>query len=289
MNTIGVLYPGEMGSSVASLLNVSGDQVVTCVGERSARTRAVAEATGITTLPGLDDVVACSSLIVSLVPPAAALAVARAVAQAAVRTGCHPLYVDANSVSPLTVAEVGATVMAAGLECVDGAFVGSFARLGAETTLYLSGPQANQVSSFLGSAFRIKVIGDDLGVASGFKLSFACFNKGLVALFLEAAAAADQLGRRNELIAALRLFYPGSLETIDRLLPSYPRHAARRADEMTEAVSWMQSLGQPGRMASATHDVIDQLTELGPSAEEAGRAESVVEDYCRLLREDRKT
>jgi 3-hydroxyisobutyrate dehydrogenase-like beta-hydroxyacid dehydrogenase len=277
-----------MGSALAGVLGRQGCRVVTCLAGRSERTHSAAEALGVIALSGLDDVMAQSSLVVSLVPPAAALMVARAVAEAADRTGVRPLFVDANSVSPATMAAVGATVAAAGLTCVDGAFVGSSAKLGAETTLYLSGPQANQVSSFLGSAIRVKVIGDDLGVASGFKLSFACFNKGLVALFLEVAAAADQMGSRDELIAALRSFYPGSVETAERLLPSYSRHAARRADEMAEAASWMNSLGQPGWMAAATRNVIDQLTKLDWGAEEADEAEKVVERYCRIQREDRR-
>ena len=86
----------------------------------------------------------------------------------------------------------------------------------------------------LGDALKCVVLGGDVGAASAFKLAFAGFNKGLVALFLEVMAAADRLGQRDELLECLRAFYPGTVETVERLLPSYPRHAARRAEEMDE-------------------------------------------------------
>ena len=107
-----------------------------------------------------------------------------------------------------------------------------------------------------------KLVGEEVGVASAFKLSIYGFNKGLVALFLEMVVAADQIGLRDELIQCLRDFYPGSVETVERLLPSYPRHAHRRAQEMTEVVEWLGELGLSADMAAATRAVIQDVASL---------------------------
>lgn len=285
MSVIGVLHTGEMGAAVGRLLLHEGRVVVTCAEGRTKRTRTAAEEAGVELLAGYDDVLARSSVVISLVPPAAALTTAHTVADAAVRSGGRPLYVDANSLSPATMANIEKTVARAGLECVDGAFVGSSAKLGAETTLYVSGRQAGRVRELLGPAFRVEALGDEIGSASGFKLAFACFNKGLVALFLEVMAAADHLGRRDELLAALRSFYAGSVETVERLLPTYPVHATRRADELAEATLWLRGIGQSGLMAGATHRVIAQLAGLGLSVDADWDAERLLAEYCNRVRE----
>ena len=107
-----------------------------------------------------------------------------------------------------------------------------------------------------------KLVGEEVGVASAFKLSIYGFNKGLVALFLEMVVAADRIGLRDELIQCLRDFYPGSVETVERLLPTYPRHARRRTQEMTEVVEWLGELGLSADMAAATRAVIQDVASL---------------------------
>ena len=106
------------------------------------------------------------------------------------------------------------------------------------------------------------VLGRDIGAASAFKLAFAGFNKGLVALFLEVMAAADRLGQRVDLLECLREFYPGTVETVARLLPSYPRHAARRAEEMDELVSALMAQGSVSAMAAGASAVLARFAAL---------------------------
>jgi 3-hydroxyisobutyrate dehydrogenase-like beta-hydroxyacid dehydrogenase len=280
MNAAGILYVGDMGSVVARRLLAGGWQVLTVGEGRSARTRAAGAAAGVTDLVSLDDLVSRSRVLFSLVPPAAAAETARAVAGAAKRTGGRPLFVEANSVSPATVSLISDELAAAGLDCVDGAFVGSAAMLGDKTVLYASGPRAKELRSLVGDAFRVTVLGDSVGLASAFKLAFASFNKGLVALFLEVALAADRVGQRSELLEALAAFYPQTVATVERLLPTYPGHAARRSDELREAVRWQQSIGLPGDMAAAASAVLDAFAALGMSPEAEWPADAVVREWC---------
>ncbi len=223
-----------MGSAVGRALVDGGWTVVACLDGRSARTASAAAEAGIMPAATLEAAIAAADVVVSLVPQTAVVETATAFAAAVSVTDRRPIYLDANSVSPETMAEVRAAVEGAGCDCVDGAFLGSAKALGQRTTLYLSGPRAEELSTLLGDALKCVVLGREVGAASAFKLAFAGFNKGLVALFLEVMAAADRLGQRDDLLDCLRAFYPGTVETVARLLPSYPRHAARRAEEMDE-------------------------------------------------------
>jgi 3-hydroxyisobutyrate dehydrogenase-like beta-hydroxyacid dehydrogenase len=281
MSTIGILYPGEMGSAVARLLRECGVETVTCVEGRSARTRSQAEALGIDALPSLDEVVARAEVVLSLVNPGAAVAVAGSFAEAVTRTGRRPAFVDANSVSPTTIERIDGLVGAAGGVCVDGAFVGSSAALGAATTLLLSGPQAAEVGPVFATSFRVRVLTPVIGDASAFKLSFAGFNKGLVALYLEAMGVAERSGFRPALDETLHDFYAGSLSTIERLLPTYPRHASRRAEEMNELRAWLRGMGENGSMAAATQTVLEEFAALGMPIETEGDLRWLLDEYGR--------
>ena len=128
----------------------------------------------------------------------------------------------------------------------------------------------------------MRVLGADVGLASAFKLSFAGFNKGLVALVLEAAAAADRLGQRDELLDRLAHFYPGSVASVERLLPSYPRHVARRVEELDETVRWLSDIGQAGPMAAATRAVLERLGELHVADDVEWQAADLIAECCRL-------
>ena len=280
-----VLSAGEMGAALAARLTVAGWRVVTCVEGRSAATRARAAAAGIEPLDSLQAVAAAAGVVVSLVPPGAAGAAAAAFAAAAASAAARPLYLDANSVSPAVAAAVAGTVRDAGCEAVDGAFVGGATGLGpdpdapAPTVLYLSGPSAAALGELLGDALPVRVVGIEVGRASAFKLAFAGFNKGLVALLLEAATAGELAGSRSELLERLRAFYPATVATVERLLPSYPRHAARRAVEMGEEADWLTAAGQEAPMAAATRVVLERLAALGLTA--GATAGDVLEECCR--------
>ena len=263
MRSAAVLYPGEMGCAVAGVLVAAGWDVCTHLSGPSLVCRGAAEAAAIATLGSLEEAVGTSDLVISLVPPAAALETAEVLAGAARRSGRRPLFLDANSVAPATMAAIAATLAGVGLDCVDGAFVGSAAELGGRTRLYLSGPRAGELAAALPQAFHTAELGAELGAASAFKLAFAGFNKGLVALFLEVMEAAGAAGDRDELLARLRAFYPGTVETLERLLPSYPRHAARRADELDELARWLTSEGRGGGCAAAARDVLRRFAALG--------------------------
>src|ERR1035438_1016923 len=97
-STIGILYPGEMGTALGKLLSDAGFRVVTTTEGRSARTQLLCRERGLTVLDSLGEVLEQAGIVVSLVSPAAALSVATDVAAHRQDQSGTLLYIDANSI-----------------------------------------------------------------------------------------------------------------------------------------------------------------------------------------------
>jgi 3-hydroxyisobutyrate dehydrogenase-like beta-hydroxyacid dehydrogenase len=259
---VGVLYAGELGSALGRALGRAGFRVVTTLEGRGPRSRRHCQEAGLEVLASLRDVARAADVVFSAVPPAAAREVAASYAC------CGPaprrrVYVDLNSVAPQTAAEVARALTPTGMDFVDGAVHGLAARLPERGTVYLSGPAAARVASLLSRCLRVRVLGEVPGTASTFKMLLAGLNKGVVALFLEMALAARQAGLLDVLLACGRESYPGVLDVVERTLPTYPRHAGRRADEMAELERTLQALGLRPALAGGARRLLDEMSRLG--------------------------
>jgi 3-hydroxyisobutyrate dehydrogenase-like beta-hydroxyacid dehydrogenase len=259
--TIGILYPGEMGSSLGKVLAGDGFRVVTTLEGRSSRTRRLCHEVGLSVLGSLREVVQSADIVFSLVPPARALGAAGHFAEAVRGLARPPLFIDANSISPVTAHQIADLLT--GLDCVDAAFYGLASQLRSRGVLYLSGPRASQVADVLGRSLRVKVMGDVPGKASAMKSLLAGLNKGLVALFLEMSLLARESDLLNELLEAYREQYPGVMEVVERLLPTYPQHAGRRGQEMRELERTMQALDLQPCVVRGAREVITAVGRLG--------------------------
>src|SRR5680860_553172 len=110
IKTVGLLSPGDMGHTVGGVLHEHGLRVVTCLQGRSDRSRALAAEAGIEDVSSFDDLVQESEILLCILVPSSALAVARQVATAIRNTGASLLYVDCNAIAPNTARDVGETV-----------------------------------------------------------------------------------------------------------------------------------------------------------------------------------
>lgn len=194
MTTLGILHPGEMGISIAaSALNTLG-KVYWCSEGRSAATRQRAEQQGLTELTTLADFCRTCEIIISVCPPHAARAQARAVSA----TGFRGCYVEANAIAPQTVRELGEELGAAGIACVDAGIIGLPAWQAGTTWLYLAGDAATTVADcFSKGPLETTVLGATLGQASAVKMCFGAWNKGSTAM-LTAILAAVTLGETKK-------------------------------------------------------------------------------------------
>jgi len=201
-----------------------------------------------------------AEVVFSVVPPSAAVRVAEGYARAAGPCDRRATYVDANAVSPQTTQHLAMLLENAGHRFLDASIHGLASRLPQNGTHYLSGSAADKVARLFPDALRIDVLeGEEPGAASAMKMLVGGLNKGLVALFLEMSLLAREIGVLDKLLGVYRDCYPGVMEIVDRLLPTYPRHAGRRAEELAELESTMRSFGLVPRVVSGARSTTEEL------------------------------
>ena len=77
LEVIAILYPGDMGSGVGKALVDHGHDVITWLAQRSEGSKARAARAGMRDVPDLAALVSEADLILSILPPEAALDTAR--------------------------------------------------------------------------------------------------------------------------------------------------------------------------------------------------------------------
>jgi 3-hydroxyisobutyrate dehydrogenase-like beta-hydroxyacid dehydrogenase len=241
MTTVGIVSPGAMGSVVGRVFAAGGARVVATTAGRSARTRGLAE--GLELLPALEDVVAASTFLLSIVPPGEATVVAAAIAEAAAGTGARPIVADLNAIAPATMHAVAERLAAAELGVVDGSISGPPPRRPGTTVVYLAGPDAARVAGLPAPGLELRVVGDTVGMASAVKMSTASFYKGETALLAQALRAARANGVLEHVLDDLGRSYPDLVDDAPRLLQSIAAKSGRYVAEMNEIAATQRAAG----------------------------------------------
>jgi 3-hydroxyisobutyrate dehydrogenase-like beta-hydroxyacid dehydrogenase len=243
---IGLLHPGEMGAAVGGCLVSRGHRVLWRPDGRSAATAGRAAAAGLEAAGSAAGLAAAADVIVSVCPPHAALATARAVAAAGRFPG---IYLDANAISPGTAREVAAVTGAAGASYVDGGIIGSPPDPAApgRSRLYLSGGRAAEVAAlFAGTALDARVLDGPPEAASAVKMAYAGWTKGSAALLLAVRDLARAEGVEEALLAEWALSQPGLPARYDAARRSAAAKGWRWTGEMEEIAASMAADGLPG-------------------------------------------
>lgn len=242
ISTIGLLSPGDMGHSIGAVLHNHGLRVLTCLTGRSARSRALAAEASIEDVSSLEELVEASDVFLSVLVPAKAQETAEKVAGALRATRSDLLYVDCNAIAPRTVREIGAVVSAAGGRVADIGIVGAPpCRPG--TRFYASGPGAREAAELADYGLDVRVIGDEMGQASGLKMCYGALTKGLQALGVELLVAARALGLEETLRAEQQESVPDVLAWLERSVPTMPPKAYRWVGEMEEIATTFADVG----------------------------------------------
>ena len=252
LNTIGILSPGDMGHSVGNVLRENGLRVIAYLGDRSARTKALAREAQIEAVPSYQALVREADVILSILVPAHAVAAAELVAQALRETDTSLLYVDCNAVAPQTAQKVGEIITQAGGGFVDASIIGGPPRSGYNPRIYASGPDAAAFAALADYGLNIIIMDDIIGHASALKMCYASATKGSTALYAELMIAAKALGVEETLIAEFKKSQADRLAGIERGLPRVPVKARRFVGEMEEMAKMYDALGlSPNMLAGA--------------------------------------
>jgi 3-hydroxyisobutyrate dehydrogenase-like beta-hydroxyacid dehydrogenase len=229
----GLLHPGEMGTAIGAALQAAGHEVVWASEGRSDATRARAAA--FTDVGTVAELCARAGVVVSVVPPHAALEVAGSLPP------LEGIYVDANAVAPATARRVEAVVG----RFVDGGIVGA----PPAPRLYLSGAEAETVAAlFSGSPIEARVVAD----ASALKCAYAAWTKGSAALLLAARDYARATGVEDALLAE---WPPERHERLGAAERSAAAKGWRWIGEMEEIAAAFAAAGLPAGFHEAAADI----------------------------------
>ena len=243
MRSVALISPGDMGQAVGALLVRGGVRVLTCVEGRSERTRGLARAAGFTEIATLDGLVRESELLLSIVPPAQAVAVARDVAAALGATGSRLTYVDCNAIAPRTAREVAAIIAPTGSAFVDAGIVGGPPRDAPSPRFYASGPGRAHFGALADAGLDVRLLGDEVGEASAVKMCYAALTKGTTAIATELLVAARKLGVYDTLIGELRDSQGAQAKRMADAVPAMPGKAHRWVAEMEEIARTFEDVG----------------------------------------------
>jgi 3-hydroxyisobutyrate dehydrogenase-like beta-hydroxyacid dehydrogenase len=255
-----------MGVSIASSAIDAGCEVYWASEGRRSFTRDRAEAAGLRDAGTIARLCELCPIIISVCPPEFAWDVARAV----VATGFQGILADVNALTPQNKVKM-ATL---GLKFADGGIIGLPSRIPGETTLFLSGPAAQEVAEcFTGGAISAVNMGPEVGRATALKILFAAYNKGSIALFAALYAAAEQYGVLQELQG--QFVHRGlSLEKIEAQITRAAPKAWRWVAEMHEISESLEAVGMPGDFHQGAAKIYERLVGLkdqSPSLEETIR------------------
>jgi 3-hydroxyisobutyrate dehydrogenase-like beta-hydroxyacid dehydrogenase len=266
--TVAILSPGDMGHAVGRVLGQSGRQVITCLEGRSARSRTLAEAGGFELSPTLVDMVRDADIVLSILPPDAAMATAQAVAAAMGEAGATPVYADCNAISPDTTKAIGKVIEAAGAIYIDAGIIGPApSNADNPTRFYVSGPAADAFQELDGHGIGVRVLNDQIGQASAMKMCFAAITKGSWTLYTAALVTAESFGLTEAYMAELSGSRPNVLSDMQRMVPRLPVDAGRWIGEMEEIAATFKSAGLPAGFHDGAADVF-RLLDKTPIAQE---------------------
>lgn len=246
--TIGILGTGDMGSAVGARLRAAGRRVVTALDGRSPASQVLARAAGLEDLGSLRAVLDEADLFLSVLPPAAAPAVA-AEAAAVLRANRRDIvFADCNAVAPATVRRMVTLFDDTRARFVDVGIVGPAPRAAASspTRFYVSGAGRIAVLGLAVPEFALIDMGEAIGRASALKICYAAMNKGVDALYATILLAATRFDVAAELRAEFAASQSEALARMERRIPFLAATAERYTGEMAEIAAGFDAVDVSG-------------------------------------------
>jgi len=230
-----IIGAGAMGAAIGARLRSRSCTVLTLLEGRSAASRQRAADAGMaeTDLAGA----ASSDLVLSIVPPAQADAVADKLAPL---LAAHPQlpFCDANALAPATKRAMAQRLPPA---FADGAIIGLPPQGDdAGPRLYVCGPAADAVARLNQYGVDVRPMPGAVGEAAALKMCYAALNKGLTALTTAALLASHKAGVADALLDEFGISQQYVLGRARRAVPQMYPKAARWVAEMEEIADFLR-------------------------------------------------
>jgi len=229
-----------MGHAIGRELRQHGWDVIACLEGRSERTQKLSKQAGIRAVPDLRQLVTEADFILSILAPASAESAANQVADAIRPTKSSVHYVDCNALSPPTVKCIGAVFDQIDNPFSDASIIGFPPGTCDTPRLYISGPRAEEINVLDGNGVLVKLIGNEIGQASGLKMCYAALTKGTFALYYALAIVADRMDLLGELLAEFEFSQPEALQRGRQPVPAVMgQRGARVLQQTVDSMYWL--------------------------------------------------
>lgn len=256
--SVAIVGAGAMGAAIGRRLIEHGLTVATPLAGRSAASRQRAAAAGMVDAP--EAMLGRHDLVLSILPPSAALATARRLAPLIAAGGRTPVYVDCNAVSPRTAGEIGAAIGAARLPFVDVGIIGGPPAPGTRgPRLYASGEAAARLAVLADYGLDVRLLDAPAGAASALKMAYAGINKGVIGLASAMMLAAVRAGAADALRAELEESQAALLGRLRAGIPDMYGKAHRWAPEMEEIAAFAGDDAATARIFAGMAALYEQL------------------------------
>ena len=250
-----------MGHAIGRELRQHEWDVIACLEGRSERTQKLSKQAGIRAVPDLRQLVTEADFLLSILVPASAESAANKIVNAirTVKSSVH--YVDCNALSPQTVKRIGAVFDQIDNPFSDASIIGFPPGTGDTPRLYISGPRAEEINVLDGNGVAVKVIGNEIGQASGLKMCYAALTKGTFALYYALAIVADRMDLLGELLAEFEFSQPEPLQRMQNSLPRLPAKAWRWSGEMQQIAATFEQVGVTPKFHQAAAEIYRSISE----------------------------
>ncbi len=275
---------GGMGHRVAAELNAGGHDLITCLEGRSALSKTRAAEAGVRDTGALNTLVSEAEILLSIMPPEDALAVAREVAAACRATGSSPLYIDCNAVSPATSQQIGDTIAAAGGQYIDAGIIGMPPQNGQRIRLFVSGAHLEALDPLDGHGLDLKPVGPHIGQASGLKMCYAALTKGQMTLHSAVLMLAHALDLYEPFTEELALSQTDAWQRMQVTTPFIAPDSGRWVGEMHEIAATFRSAGLPAGFHEAAAQVFEaaSATPLAQETRETAKFDTPLPEVVKL-------
>lgn len=218
-----------------------------------------AEEAGITLVDTLEDAYSSAKFIASLTSSKVAYSVAESIIPH-LKSG--QVFVDMNSAAPVLKSDIGNIPHAEGVLVCDAAVMSTVPGSGHKVPIFLSGEGANVFyDSLIKYGMNLTDLNAPIGGSSAIKMFRSVFMKGLPQLMIESMVPAAKFGALDALVDSLNETVVG--KTIEDLANVFIArtmvHAERRAKEMKDVVSTLESMGLDASMSRSTEEKLEQL------------------------------
>ena len=289
---VAIIGCGDMGSAVAKSLKSQGVNTVTCLAGRSQRSHDLAHSVGMTVVTDLGSLVEHAEMVLSIMPPSAALQFAREICPIIAASGRKVLFVDCNAVSPMTVNEIAGIANEHAVRFQDVGIIGPAPRPDRSSVrFYTSGKWTNEIRKIATDLIDVRSLGEDIGRASAIKMVYASLTKGTHALRAAALMAGDELGVGAEIRTEWQQSLPDVYRAMESRIPILAADAERWTGEMREIAKTYASAGiTPDFHAGAEwiYDVLSRSPLAHESRAEAAEKDRSIEETLAIVHQSRK-